>query len=234
MYEEYRYYINYKLYSDKDYTEFKFDWDYPQLKDSIYQLGKGLARFNGKLVKWLQVIEDIQIFKQNYDGTSNGHYYQYQPPSEESILRYWDEAYSHCHTSLDDMFLIPEKQDITNKLFRECNITINSLSNDEWIRLWNKQLFINSIPFDIWQETKTYELLDALLKLKLYLNVDTVPYEEIETYYMTNIFNHLDRADINKVSIKNILKSKNEKIKKDLWFDKPVISAQDGWVVFRI
>lgn len=231
MEEIYKYYIKYKLYGEDETIEFRFRWKYQELKDTIYQLGRGLARFDDRLIKGLNLIEDIKISEQNYDIETDCRFFIYPEPSLEMLDALWDEAYTIC---TPEQIYNEYHKDITNQLFRECNITIGNLWTDKGIRLEGNFIFVKWIPFDCGRETKVYEILDIILRLKYFHTDKVITYEMIQDFHMNNLFDYLKFDDIEHENIKNLLKSKMETIRDKLWLEQLPISAQSKGIVFRI
>jgi len=230
------YYIKYKLYWDSEYSEFKFNGEYLSLKDTIYQLWRWLARLNEKLIKWLHVIEDIQISEQNYDFESNWKHYENDDAWEQEQFgnEYFNDSPNTPLCLEDDLRIWVYFKDITNQLFRECNISIESLSDQKWIHLEKDYLYANWVPFPTEKGTKVYELLDIILRLRYFHNNKVITYEMIKNFYMNNIFDELKISDIKQSRIRDILKSKMEDIRDSLWLKGLPISAQKGGIMFRI
>lgn len=234
MQEEYKYYIRYKLFSENEYIEFKFDGNYQDLKDTIYQLWRWFARFNGNLCKWFELFENIQISEQNYDFKSQWKHYENHEISDEERERMGADYYELPICLEDEIKIWGYSKDITNQLFHECNISIDSLWWKKGISLWDDKIFVNGIPFDISKNTKLYELLDIILRVRYYKNKDSISYEDVTNYYMQDIRNELKKDDLTHIRIRDILKSKLENIQQTLWLSELPISAQKWWIIFRI
>jgi len=231
-----KYTITYKLHWEEETHSSLFTGDYDSLKDTIYQLWKWFGRLDGKLIKCgFKIIEDIQIVEQNYDFESHWKHYDDYTPSIEDIQQHWEDIDSISPVCLeDDLKIQPYSVDITNKVFKECDINFWNLETQSGISLKENTLLVNGVPFDMKKDSKLYEILDIITRLRSYENTNVISYDSIVKYFMNNLYTTLKKEDITIEWIRNILKKKMENIREKLKLEELPISAQKQGVLFRI